>query len=664
MPPSPSHQDRLRQGHALQMQGRLGEAADIYRAVLAEDPRNGPALHLLGVLVMQAGQLEPGLELVRQSLAILPGFAPALENLGKGLEQLGRKDEALAAYDRLIKLAPGHSEGYVHRSRVLESLIRYNEALKDLDKALSLKNDPALMINRGAILSLLQRPKDAVAAYDKAIAASHGQPHPLAFFNRGVALTALGRTEDALASYDEALLRQPDYSDVFVNRGLVLESLERLDEALVSYDRALAIQPDAPEATANRVALLARMGRREEALMGVNEIIAQQPDDAMAYNNRASILKHTGELDAALADFDKAIALQPDLPMLHSNRAVLLHAMGRLDESLAAFDRALALDPDSPLTQLNKAFLLLLLGRFAEGLPLYENRLNPGAWRDLDPAKAWQGPAQDVAGKTVLVFAEQGLGDVMQFSRYLIELAALGAKVVLAVRDSIARLLRGLPVPVTVIPENTRPKTLDYYAPLLSLPLLFGTRLETIAAPVPYLKAEPDRVAGWREKLGDHGFRIAVAWQGKTKGINDPYRSFPLAALAPLAALPGVRLISLQKGEGSEHLDRLPAGMMVERLDEDFDSGFDAFIDSAAVMECCDLVVTLDTSIAHLAGALGRPTWTALKSVAEWRWFLERRDSPWYPTMTLYRQPGFDDWDSVFAAMAGDLGRMLEARKP
>jgi hypothetical protein len=233
--------------------------------------------------------------------------------------------------------------------------------------------------------------------------------------------------------------------------------------------------------------------------------------------------------------------------------------------------------------------------------------------------------------------------------------------VVLAVRDGMVRLLRGLPVPVTFIPENTRPKTLDYYVPLLSLPLLFATRLESIPAPVPYLKAEPDRVAGWREKLGEHGFRVAIAWQGKTKGINDPYRSFPLAALAPLAALPGVRLISLQKGEGSEQLANLPAGMTVERLGDDFDSGFDAFIDSAAVMECCDLVVTLDTSIAHLAGALGRPTWTALKSVPEWRWFVERRDSPWYPTMTLYRQPRFEDWDSVFAAMAGDLGRMMAA---
>lgn len=651
MPPSPFHQDRLRQGHALQLQGRLGEAADIYRAVLAEDPDNAPALHLLGVLVMQAGQLEPGLEFVRRSLAVLPDFAPAQENLGKGLEQLGRKEEALAAYDRLVKLAPGHAEGYAHRGRVLESLTRYNEALKDIDKALSLRNDPKILLNRGVILLQLERPGDALATFDKAIAA--GLQHPVAFFNRGLALERLSRLDEALASYDEALLRQPDYSDAFVNRGLVLEALQRPDEALLSYDRALAIDPTASEANANRIALLARINRREEALAGINQTIAERPDDAMAYNNRGTMLKSMGEMDLALADFDRAIALMPEMAAVHSNRAVTLQALTRHDEALAAFEHALTLDPASESTQLNKGFLLLLLGRLAEGLPLYEKRRRPAGPPGLDPAQAWKGPVQDVAGKTVLVHAEQGLGDIIQFSRYLIGLAEMGAKVVLAVRDPMARLLRALPV--TLIQEDAKPKTLDFHAPLLSLPLLFGTTLATIPAPVPYLQAEPERVAAWRRHLGEQGFRIGVSWQGKTKGINDPYRSFPLAALAPLAALPGVRLISLQKGEGSEQLAMLPAGMTVERLGDAFDAGFDAFIDSAAVMEACDLIVTCDTSIAHLAGALGRPTWTALRNVPDWRWLLERQDSPWYPTMTLYRQPRFEDWDSVFAAMARDL---------
>ena len=657
MPPSPQHQHQLRQAHALQMEGKLGQAADIYRAVLGEDPQNAPAMHLLGLLVMQAGQVEPGIELVRQSLTIMPGFAPAHESLGKGLEKLGRKEDALAAYDRLVQLAPGHADGYVHRSRVLESLSRNTEALRDMDKALSLRNEPQLMVNRGAMLLQLQRDREALAAFDKAVAA--GLDKAIVYFNRGIALTALTRLEEALASYDAALLRQPDYINAFINRGLVLESLGRPEDALTSYDRALDLDPESPEASANRMSLLMRMERRDEALAGFNDLIASQPDNAGAYANRGSLLKTLGEPQLAIADFDKAVLLRPDDAQLRSNRAIALQSVGRFDAALADHERALALHPASDAILFNKGFLLLMLGRFAEGLPLYEKRARVSAPPDLDPTKAWKGISQSIAGKTILIHAEQGLGDVIMFSRYLIDLSALGAKIVLSVRDHMARLLRTLPVPVTFIPENTRPATLDFHAALGSLPLLFGTTVQTIPAPVPYLKAEPERVAAWRERLGDHGFRIAISWQGKVRGINDPFRSFSLAALAPLAALQGVRLISLQKGEGREQLNDLPAGMAVEQLGEEFDAGFDAFIDSAAVMEACDLVISCDTSIAHLAGALGRPAWIALKHVAEWRWLVERRDTPWYPGMILYRQPDIADWDSVFAAMARDLKQKL-----
>ena len=657
MPPSPYHQIRLQQGQSLQMQGRRDEAASVYRQVLAEDPQNASAQTLLGLLLLHTGETEPGLALVRQSLANLADV-PALEQLGQKLEQLGHLQEALAAYDRMIALAPDRVSGYAYRSWVLEVMARHDEALRDIDKALSLKTDPTLLLNRGHILLQLQRPADALIAFDQAIAASGDRPHPLIFFHRGAALTALDRLADALASYDEALRRQPDYGDAFVNRGRVLESLARMEEALASFDRAVTLNPEAPIPRANRLALLARMGRRQDAMAGLDAAIAAEPANAMAWNNRGSVLNSLGELAPALADFDRAIALQPDFLKAHSNRAITLQALGAFDESLAAFDRLLALDVTSTATQLDKAYVLLLLGRFAEGLPLYERRLRP-MLPGLDPAKAWAGPAQDPAGKTVLIYPEQGLGDVIMFARFLVELSALGAKIVLAVPPGMARLLRGLPVPFTFLLENASLEKVDYHASMLSLPLTFGTTVETIPAPVPYLKAEPDRVAQWRERLGSNGFRIAIAWQGRTRGTNDPYRSFPLAALAPLAALPGMRLISLQKGEGSEQLDQLPAGMNVERLGADFDAGADAFIDTAAVMEACDLVVTLDTSIAHLAGALGRPTWTALKSVPEWRWLLERTDSPWYPTMTLYRQPRFGDWDSVFAAMARDLKALL-----
>jgi tetratricopeptide (TPR) repeat protein len=656
MPPSPFHQVLLGQAQTLQAQGRWDEAANVYRQILAEDPRSAPALHLLGLLMIRQGQAEPGLELLRQSLEIPPTPPSAQENLGKALEQLGRKQEALAAYDRLVELAPNQINSYGHRSRVLESMARHDEALADIDKALTLKSDPGLLLNRGHLLLQLQRPADAVIAFDQAIAASQGQPHPLIHFNRGVAFTAMKRHEDALSSYDEAVRGKPDYGDAFVNRGRVLESLGRMDEALASFDRALQINPGAAIPRANRLALLARMGRKEEALAGLDAAITAEPANPMAWNNRGAVRNSLGELEPALADFDRAIALQPDFAQAHSNRAIVLQALGAFDESLAALDRVIALDPAST-APLDKSLVLLQLGRFAEGLALHETRprpLPPG----LDPAKAWAGLSQNVAGKSVLICSEGGLGDILMFSRYLIELSARGAKIVLAVPVGMVRLLRTLPVPFTFLLEEDSLDAVDFHTSMLSLPLMFGTRVETIPAPGPYLKAEPERTAQWRTRLGDHGFRITIAWQGRTDGTNDARRSFPVAALAPLAALPGVRLISLQKGGGSEQLDTLPAGMNAERLPDEFDAD-GAFLDTAAVMEACDLVITNDTSIVHLAGALGRPTWMALKSVSEWRWLLERTDSPWYPNMTLYRQPRFGDWESVFAAMASDLKARL-----
>jgi hypothetical protein len=241
------------------------------------------------------------------------------------------------------------------------------------------------------------------------------------------------------------------------------------------------------------------------------------------------------------------------------------------------------------------------------------------------------------------------------YGRYLGLLQEKGAEVHFMVRKPLARLFAALTPKVTLLPDDAAPPPYDLYASLTSLPHLFGTTAETIPAPVPYLKAEPELAARWRKKIGKKGYRIGVNWKGKTGGQNDPFRSFPVAALAPLAAIPGVRLISLQKGDGVAQLDALPDGMKIETLGEDFDSGPDAFIDSAAAMEALDLVVTCDTSVAHLAGALGGKVWIALKHVPEWRWQTERGDSPWYPTATLFRQPRQGDWDSVFAAMAARL---------
>jgi hypothetical protein len=283
-------------------------------------------------------------------------------------------------------------------------------------------------------------------------------------------------------------------------------------------------------------------------------------------------------------------------------------------------------------------------------------RLNPPFGARTFPQPLWTG-AEDLKGKTIFVHFEQGLGDTLMFSRYAAPLAALGARVILGVPDRLAALYRGfLPAAEIVAGKQALPP-FDFHIPMASLMLALQSRIETIPAPTPYLKAEPERVARWRSRLGGDGFRIGIAWQG-ARVANDIGRSLPVALFRDIAALEGVRLISLQRGDGAEQLAALPAGMKVESLGEDFDAGPDAFLDAAAVMEACDLVISSDTAIPHLAGALGRPVWIALRHGPEWRWFLSSGDSPWYPTASLFRQPAPGDWQSVFSDMTEKLRRL------
>ena len=281
---------------------------------------------------------------------------------------------------------------------------------------------------------------------------------------------------------------------------------------------------------------------------------------------------------------------------------------------------------------------------------------NPQGQR-LFPKPGWLGQ-EDLAGKSVLIHSEQGLGDAIQFSRYVARLNDMSARVLFAPRANLRTLMKGLDGAFEIVDENDLSLAFDYHIPLLSLPLAFKTDLTTIPAKKSYLNADKDRIERWGEQLGGHGFKIGICWQGSRNKI-DRGRSFPLIQFYPLSQIPDVRLISLHKGEGEEQLVDLPSDMAVEVLGNEFDAGAQAFLDTSAVMKCCDLVITSDTSIAHLAGALGVRTWLALQFVPDWRWLLDREDTPWYPTMRLFRQQAPGDWDGVFDRMAKVLAAEL-----
>jgi hypothetical protein len=379
---------------------------------------------------------------------------------------------------------------------------------------------------------------------------------------------------------------------------------------------------------------------------------------------RADALQALDRWDEALAGYDQALVRLPDDPVLHFNRANQLRYLRRIDEAIAAYDAAIALRPDFAMARHNRGVCRLLAGDWAGGFEDYAWRKACADFTDpryrLEPLLTG---AEDLAGRRLFVFAELFLGDVIQMSRYLPLAAAKGAKVTLAAPVALHRLLSTLAADVELLPADGQPEAFDAVCPLMSLPQAFGQGPQSVPATTPYLAAEPERAARWAERIGGQGFRIGVCWQGSTAAYALPMqRSFPLAALASLGARPGVRLISLQKHDGLDQLAGLPAGMTVEALGQDFDAGPDAFLDTAAVMAACDLVITADTAVAHVAGALGVPTWIGLPFVPDWRWGLQGETTCWYPSARLFRQARPGDWTGVMAQMDEALAQRLEGR--
>ncbi len=460
-----------------------------------------------------------------------------------------------------------------------------------------------------------------------------------------------GALAEAAARYRQVLERDRKNSAAHRALGSALQGLGKLNEALASFARAATLT-NAPADHHHHAAVLMLLERYDEAIAGLDRVLALTPGTVKAHLDRALAL-HALERNAeALAALDRAIALKPDVPKLHLDRSSLLYHMGRLDDSRAALDRAAALKPDDPDVRFNAGFFALLRGDWTQGWRDYAHRPSARRLRDALPYPRWNGEADDA---TLVLHAEQGLGDTIQFVRFAGVLATRGHRVVIMGPPRLKGLISTAPGVTAYVSDAAELPRFEpiRWLPLLSAPLVLETTLETIPRDVPYLTADPARVMRWRERIGSHGLRIGINWQGKVAGIINPGRSFPLSALAPVADVAGVRLISLQKGADDE-LAASPLRARIETLGS-FDAGTEAFADTAAAMHAVDLVITCDTSVAHLAGALARETFVALKAFPEWRFMLDRDDSPWYPTMRLFRQRRPGEWDDVFARIAAAI---------
>lgn len=472
-----------------------------------------------------------------------------------------------------------------------------------------------------------------------------------AWNNLGNACTSLDEHERAIECFERAIACDAEYPEAHNNLGNALAGRDR-DAAIVQYRRALELRPDYAVAMNNLANSLAEQEDHAEAITLYRRALEVRPNYAEAHNNLGTALQVVGESAAALEHLERAIELRASYAEAHNNLGSLLIELEQFDRAVTCFDRAIELRPDYAEAHMNRSLVLLALGDFTRGWPEYEWR-----WRCKNvamrgfPHPAWDGRPLD--GKRILLYAEQGLGDTIQFIRYAQQLRQQGGTVIFECPRPLVRLISTCRWIDELVPQGEPLPAFDVQLPLLSVPAASRTKLPDVPASIPYLYAEPDLVARWRDRVERHaGFRVGICWQGNPKFASDRHRSIPLRYFEPLAHCEGVVLFSLQKNHGSEQLAETADRFSVVDLGAELDTGPDAFVDTAAIMASLDLVIACDTAIAHLAGALGVETWLALSLAGDWRWLLDRTDSPWYPSITLFRQRRLGDWADVFERMA------------
>ena len=496
---------------------------------------------------------------------------------------------------------------------------------------------------------------EAAALYKKLIRQFPNNPAALKLL--GMLELEQGSLQESVRLLQLSLQIDPKQPDALSSLGAAFQGLNQLDKALASFDQAIVLNPDNSDAYSNRGLALHGLNRFEEALASCDRAIALNPGNAEAHNNLGLALESLNRYAEALESFDHAVALKPDTATIHNNRGNALQALQRTDEALDSFDRAITLQPDFAEAHLNASATRILRGDFKEGWKLYEWR-----WKEKQlkghvrsfSQPLWLGD-QSISGKTVLIHPEQGLGDFIHFCRYAPMVAALGAKVLLQTPPPLVSLAATLKGDLTIVDSDEPLPPFDLHCPIGSLPLAFKTTIGSIPASVPYLYTDPDRQKSWQLQLGNKTKpRIGLAWSGSAGHKNDRKRSIPLQRMKPLLQLPD-EFHAIQRDIRQSDVT-LFSGLFSKFRKIHLHHGqlYD-LSNTAALIQEMDLVISVDTSLAHLAGALGKPVWILLPYLPDYRWMLDRTDSPWYPTATLFRQPAPGDWESVISAVVAKL---------
>jgi len=615
-PQNPAIAAQIQQAVALHQRGDHDKAEAVYKKVLAKAPKHFQALYLMGML------------------------------------QLHREDPAAAIewIDKALKINPTHVDAQFDRATALEDVERYTEALRSYDLVLALKSDfTEALYRRGNVLRAMRRHMEALDCYKRVLAA---QPdHAQAWLKQGNSLNDLGRLSEALTCYEKAVEVAPEYPEALFNLANTLKEFDRIDEAMAIYDKVLEIEPDFAEAIANRAYLLAGKYRLEEALAG----------------------------------YDRAIELLPDYPDMAYNRAVTLEELQRYDDAIAGYALVSSSDPNYQSARWNTALCNLKLGNLEAGWRQYEQRWQTEQMRKTQryfTQPLWLGDGL-LAGKTILLHSEQGFGDTLQFARYAPMLAERGARVILQVQPALKSLMANVKGVSAVLATGEQLPPFDLQCPLMSLPLACQTFSLNDIPDAGYLQQDPAKTESWKVRLGEKRKpRVGLVWSGSNPRVNSPAtkrldaaRSIPFNAMSPLLQNDQVEFFALQPQSSinsplSLNLGGLSSALKLGGLSSgltiggqrlvDYTRDLRDFSDTAALIDNLDLVISVDTAVAHLAGSLGKPVWLLNRYNTDWRWLLGRNDSPWYPSMRIFRQEKPGDWSKVIEDVRTELQQQAQ----
>jgi tetratricopeptide (TPR) repeat protein len=600
--------------------GQLTEAQSLCRQILEQAPKHAEATHILGFLAHLSGDPQTALGLIERAAELEPGNPVYQHNLGDLHSAMGHMDQAEACLRKALELKPEFASAAIKLGIVMEQRNQLHEAIQLYRRAIEL------------------------------------EPHvATGYCNLGDALQKQRKLDEALEQYNIAIKLAPNMAEAYCNRAVVYDALMRLEDAINDATRAVQIKPDLVQAWSVLGLLLRAQGRLDQAMQCFEQIVLIQPNNAQAYVELGNTRHAQGQFEAACELWRHAIQIDPRLVHAYANLGLTLLHLGEVEQSEAVFDAGMTVDPRNVQLRANRAFLLASKGDLAQGLKEYDLRWQTDAFRNVGrkfSSPRWEG--EDISGKRLVVWHEQGAGDTIQFIRYvkLLKRDRGAAEIIVEAPPPLHRLLSSMPEIARLITREDPEPQADFHCPVLRLPGLFHTTLENIPAHVPYLSASQELIQRWAQRTKKYpGFRVGIAWEGSRTNTLNRLRSASLEDFRRLSEIPDVQLFSLQ-------WDRQD---LIDFNVRDLANDFTDFADTAAAIANLDLVISIDSAIAHLAGAMGRPTWTVLSAAPDQRWLLKREDCPWYPTMRLFRQSRLRQWEPVFQRVESEL-RSLRAK--